>query len=255
MRAIFGVAINSISAVANSLQSTGYKIFVPVDGTKKKDIEGVETAQIILLGSVALFKRLAGHINKKAVVVIFDSPINLCCVRNIRYLDCAKNSLKDGLSYKWQFQPIDYDVLKRAVSRKKQVKWGTKDVDLLPVIIDGKVDGKFMEHVNNLVYNSTNHTNRNAISHTIFELATGVIKPKQASSKIKKFLDMNPVRAKLVDSVVNTMSSEYGTKLVAALKERNRIKQTGKAVQYKKLEKQFGIMASDLKGVIALEED
>ena len=92
------------------------------------------------------------------MAIVFDSPPNLYGIKALQYLDIRRNT--DHLSYRFEFQKIDYNSIFSTLKKREKTKLKYKHSDILANLITDRTDTKFLKLMHDFLYFCTSHVTR-----------------------------------------------------------------------------------------------
>ncbi len=211
MKALFGLAVNSLSSAQKAIESKlGPKTVRLLLSSRDKL---PTTKKVLLIPNTNTLRSNIKRLNEwDGVAVVFDSPINLYEVEKLEWLDVKSNG--DVLSYKFGFIEPKYSKLFAAYDNTKHVRIKMKKQEILQSLVLSRSETEFLETWNNFLYFCTNHSNREQCKKLLLDFFS----EKLSLDKLKQSLTAM-LRPDQVDYYKNKIIDWLKTSQGVALKE------------------------------------
>lgn len=220
--------------------------FYMITGKEEKDLVKIHKVKILLIPSFLLFKRYAEELKKsKAIVVIVDHPLHLSDIDGLIMLDAKTD---EGKRYSFRMHKIDWkNFFKEVLSIDSRIDFSIKDLELIPTMIKNQSYSDFLDTYTTLLYKCFDTKRRNIAIPIIFKRMFGG-DHKEFLQEMKRFRLNTEFGKSLMNKFITSIESEYGNKLVSALKEASSL--NTKIKNYIKIADKYKVNIYDLRFLI-----
>ena len=242
-KAIYGSAVTSFSSAQNYLTTKLGDGSVKVLRKEWKDL--YHKADVLLIPSVSDLqgKIMLKHCNDFAgVIIVFDSPINLCSIKKLQWLDISPSY--SHVSYQFSPTNANYAAVIKSVKTAGKQKIVYKKKNVLNDLINERLDTQFLRLVHDFIYFCISHSNRELIKRKICKAIRENAKANEIYNDLKLYCNSD-TDLKYLKEFTDYLKSNDGKLLVKAVYSTRK----KKVVDYKEHAQDCGIDPRDLKWI------
>lgn len=189
-----------VSGLFTSVTQTSYDIYEALSKSKKFKEYNIELAasgavscgdcDILICSSYNTLLGLKEYLNKDMTIIVCDGPLITSCLTTATPLDHVRR-----MSYKFEFRPINYDLLIPALRKKgPQVALLADKYDVLGLVTSNSVSGSLILQELNKVLSYFDALARNRLRFLFIEVLTAT-DPKPALQALNAFLKKECVQS------------------------------------------------------------